>query len=366
MKISIVRKAAAFVVLVLGQTQSAKAELLPSLIDKRTVVDMIVLDLEPIAKSSDKTWVIAKIVPDNDSSNIQGVEKDPQSGKTVAIQGAKVIKPWRGSLKLLLPLIGTPKADLWSYEWEKPARVTPGGLVGVRTTLQDFDLPFQHGGIVVCGLDKDLKADTPITAQFPLFLLPTSWQNYVAPALEFHQKNETVFQVRTKDENSLDLIALLRHENPLISLSALRALLKRQFYDEEVVQTALLATEPYTRAVSVALLLWWTPVESQEDLIAHFKALIEKATTSSELEGLTMGLSRALLLSVRGVSRSDNYRVSQASQKQRYDLLKLVQDKHRVVEGKTEADEHLLYMFQDLKLPGARVMPARVMASVNK
>ena len=128
-------------------------------------------------------------------------------------------------------------------------------------------------------------------ASFPrVVLLPNEWLEFVTPALQFWSANELDLERLTQAPRPSFLLDVLKHENPLLRVMALRALIDANGGDEER-QGFAFAHRGVEQAVATFLLL---SHHDRIEFVQDFQAILVTAESLERFRGTVLGAFTAL------------------------------------------------------------------------
>ncbi|MDQ3814355.1 MAG: hypothetical protein M3347_10440 [Armatimonadota bacterium] len=318
----------------------------------RMIYDGAALQFETLNEPN-STWVVAEITPSPTSGQTKGMTKDPQTGQLTQTPGSRIVRVLDGSIKVVVTLVGSPQKDVWNYKFEKPSFIA-AGLVGTPINSQDKYLPFFCHSTVICRLNKEATTDpdNPTESEFfPLYVIPSEWQQSVMPAFQFYQTNSKLFQVATAAQHHEQLLKLIEEENPFLAIAAWRTLVQAHRIEESLIQGPLARSIGFKQAVLTYVLLTHSAKDAQSKLTEQISRIVENADNSAQLEGLAWGTQVALGAGVKGTTRSEQYAVISTTMQQRFVLLTKMQKRQLSFGTRSPADEHLFSIFRRARVP---------------
>ncbi len=262
--------------------------------DELFLFDLNALSSDKITKASDQIWVLAQITPHplkeqktryyfpvdlwtGQKSQIPAVDTRLYDEGTFGVKAALTTKtiPSEDYSVLGLGPFGGPTNAIYHAMYS----------------------PFRVGGYAICQVNPNAQGQDRYA---PVYVVPTEWQAFVAPAFAYCRANPTLFSdtdTHMTAARRTRLTALLTSLNPYLAAFACRTLTRAGAVDAGTVDRALLQADPFRQAAMTYLLLANVPQRDNATALVvegSIHAITNDAGTLDSLNGLALGIGAAL------------------------------------------------------------------------
>jgi hypothetical protein len=121
-------------------------------------------------------------------------------------------------------------------------------------------------------------------------LIRPEWQRFIRPGLVSYSENAARFQPRDAQRNRQALVALLRDDNPFLTVAALRTLANAGALDAKSIAELLLREDPFWQGVATCVLLNAEAPEKRGEVLREILKVVDQAENYSRVRGITSGL----------------------------------------------------------------------------
>jgi hypothetical protein len=248
----------------------------------RTVHDVSTLRLDRPATEGTEAWCLIRVTPASHSGvGIITDYADPQGNWR---------KEWvaviEGDWRMLAGLTDSAKAKGGHYRWLRPVGEVRG------QGLEALFCPFERGGTAVCRYSPDAEGRAQLQ---PTFLVPRAWEAAVLAAYEFSRKAPGVLGPQAPVKRG-SLVALVRGDNPLLSVAAFRRLVESRNAGPDHLVAALAKPDAYRRATVTYMALVFAEGQQRNELLDMLGRAVAECKTADEIRPLAVAAYGALLL----------------------------------------------------------------------
>ncbi len=315
--------------------------------ESRLLHDTLTIPLLRISKQTDEAWVVASVVPSTTSGHIQGAHGVPGERRWIRVPNASVFRSLEGVFRIKEHL--TAKS---AFASQIPYRLIQGvdydGItVSYTSQANDEYIPLAGEGCVVAELVTPFDA-TPLGAvpldagakdqrkpyTSPLFLIPSEWSQFVAPAIVFLRENPSLVPGQWKQTVDIKqtVATLSRTGNPWLQIEATKMLLFFGNPSLKDFQTTLSESEERMKVTLTYLMLTAAPETQLPDVGVAISNEIHSAPNAEQLENLTLAVFAA---------RFEQQRQSRIRNAQAALLFQEIKKQQSVLHTQTKADEEL-------------------------
>jgi hypothetical protein len=247
----------------------------------RAVHDAARVPFDAIVDSPSPPWIVMQVTPAANSGSVvaEGAYINIDTGKLVTEPGARFPIVESGKWKLVAAL--SPMAETsGEYRWEVSEPFTR------RVEIDGLYSPFARGGLVLCRY----RAERQDSGRFsPVYVLPSDWEPFVKPALEEYRSKRGSFRLEEEGQQA-DLERLLKHENPLLAVVALRTLVERGRISGPALQDVLVQSRDLRQASLVYAALTGASEHDASTVDQAVAGAIGAAQRAVGLKGLALGV----------------------------------------------------------------------------
>ena len=261
--------------------------------------DIAGFEIGPLLESTNECWTVMEF-------HVESVhETDPVPSIAFNADGDEIPLPSKyksmppqirtviGSYKAVAELIGPPleiKNGTYKVPMEtngrRSAKVS-GNPRGDRTKFDEQDADFSpliEGGVGICRVNQG-EEEKP-TRFRPLYAIPSSWREYVLPAIKYFQEKPNLLEVKLALENQKALIGALDHENPFIAASAFRTLLKAHLLPNDLKKKIIASSTGLQQMILMKLVLDGMRGSPTKEFIQELSQIVVETNQADHVWGI--------------------------------------------------------------------------------
>lgn len=204
-----------------------------------------------------------------------------------------------GSFRIVSGLTTQPP-DVSKYQWAHPEfKLSEANKSPLNFSRYQWDWssddpengkysPFQGelNGAAIFRINETLEG----AAKFrPVYLIPTEWAEFAAPAWKYQQANAKLFD-ELSGAKSDELRQLLTDANPFLAVRAATILAKAGKLNPDLVQGSLAHASYYQQAAFICLLMTYAAPNQQAALIENLSEFIDATPQVDSLKGIALAM----------------------------------------------------------------------------
>lgn len=202
------------------------------------------------------SWIVGQVRPGKNSGtlHIQSGYIDADSGQFVnkPVGTGQDFSELFGTVQISQTLNGKALPQTLEYRWRETTSGVRRGRRPLGQQNQNFTQAFRGGATVIMAVDSSKAGRDRFGT---VFLLPTQWEAFVAPAYRAYTAEPTLFDVAKVSTNAGKLKISLDSANPFIAIAATRTLAQTNRLGQDFVTDTLTRSRGLRQATFTALFI---------------------------------------------------------------------------------------------------------------